>query len=49
MAATPSSPTYFSILQLKSKVVIPVTKAVAISEQPLEAAFFNTENLQTGF
>ncbi len=39
MAAIPFSPTYLNMVQLNISVVIPVTRAVAISEQPLETAF----------
>lgn len=49
IAATPFSPTYFNIVQLKNKVVIPVTSDVAISEQPFETAFFKTEKQRQGF
>lgn len=42
MAAIPFSPTYLNMVQLNISVVIPVTRAVAISEQPLEIAFFKT-------
>ena len=48
-AATPSSPTYRSMVQLNIMVTMPVTRAVAISEHPLEAAFTRTRSRNTGF
>ena len=47
-AATPCSPTYWSMVQLNIMVIMPVTRAVAISEHPLEAAFARTFGRNTG-
>ena len=49
MAATPFSPTYFSMVQLNIIVTMPVTRAAAISELPLEAALTRVRILHTGF
>ncbi len=48
-AATPSSPTQVSMVQLNIMVTIPVTSAVAISEHPFDAAFTRTLSRNTGF
>ena len=47
-AATPASPAKRSMVQLNSRVTIPVTKAVAISEQPLAAASPSTRSRKAG-
>ena len=48
IAATPSSPTYLSIVQLNISVMMPLTSAVAISEQPFVTALPSVWGRQTG-
>ena len=49
MAATPSSPMYFSMARLNSSVVTPETREVASSERPLAEAWNSTPPRKTGF
>ena len=49
MAATPSSPMYFSMARLKSSVVMPDTREVASSDRPLVEARNSTSPRKTGF
>ena len=49
IAATPSSPMYFSIARLNSRVVMPDTKEVANSDIPLVEAWNSTPPRNTGF